>query len=56
MREEEPHVWLFVNFVYSGWTECTCGFRPNNQKEMDEHTKATRSSEASLSEEQDMAR
>lgn len=36
-KYEGKHEWIEVQFVYGGWTECLCGFRPNNQKEMDSH-------------------
>lgn len=33
------HEWFEVQFSYGGWIECTCGFRPTSQEDMDNHGK-----------------
>lgn len=35
---DEKHEWFFVQFNYAGWTECECGFEPDDQAEFDKHT------------------
>jgi len=34
---EIEHGWRDVQFVYGGWIECHCGFRPYSQQDMDMH-------------------
>lgn len=34
------HEWVEVTFSYAGWIECSCGFRPQSQEDMDRHVKA----------------
>lgn len=36
-HKSAEHAWYFVSFVYAGWTECLCGFRPTSQSDMDTH-------------------
>jgi hypothetical protein len=35
--EVEFHEWTWVEFNYAGYLECYCGYRPQNQEEMDAH-------------------
>lgn len=35
--ESIKHEWTLVVFSYGLWIECTCGFIPESQEEMDEH-------------------
>lgn len=37
MEKEIKHEWIEIQFIFDGWIECTCGFRPNSQKDMDNH-------------------
>jgi hypothetical protein len=34
------HEWQFVqsSYGYAGWSECSCGYHPNDQEEMDNHS------------------
>jgi hypothetical protein len=36
-EQETTHKWINVGFSYASWTECTCGYQPNSQNEMDTH-------------------
>ena len=31
------HEWVEVQFSYGGWIECSCGYRPESQEDMDNH-------------------
>ena len=31
------HEWRQVSFSWGSWIECSCGFRPESQEQMDEH-------------------
>lgn len=33
------HEWIEVQFIYGTWIECTCGFKPTSQEDMDNHGK-----------------
>lgn len=35
--EAEKHEWQQVTFSFGSWLVCKCGFRPENQEEMDNH-------------------
>jgi hypothetical protein len=35
--EALEHEWTRVDFSYASWLQCTCGFRPYSQAEMDAH-------------------
>lgn len=32
------HEWRYVQFVFSSWTECSCGFEPKDEDEFNAHT------------------
>ena len=31
------HKWAEVSFNYASWIECSCGYRPHSQQDMDAH-------------------
>jgi hypothetical protein len=31
------HSWRYVSFVFGSWIECSCGYRPESQMDMDAH-------------------
>lgn len=42
MPEKMSHEWVEIQFSYDGWIECSCGYRPESQDEMDTHDKDTK--------------
>lgn len=36
---ETIHEWREVSFSWGGWIECSCGYRPESQEDMDNHIK-----------------
>lgn len=33
------HEWFEVSFTYASWVECTCGFRPDSEAAMAQHSR-----------------
>jgi len=36
-RTDIAHAWFEAQFAFSSWIQCTCGYRPHSQDEMDAH-------------------
>lgn len=37
LRIRRQHEWFVASFSYATWTECACGYRPQDQNDMDNH-------------------